>query len=440
MSYLNYFEPYISKTARHEDQLTRAFLIVLRYSPLALFIFYDYMRSSLLGLARNEYISVEIPETSQIKGSNIRFWTQTGNLENARQFVSVLITDEKIEMRSEVKNSDRGAIYDGIISFADELTLIIENKPKSKNVWKGQLNPNLSKWINEHKEYMDTIPKLVDVPAILEWKEIIKKLNEILLIDAVGGAERLIISDFLDFINRNFPFLNPYDKLTLCKNNRELIEKRVKNILMSVSLREDLVDYHPGWAYYIKSDLPNITKVGLEIGFDQDKFKGLWLSLYFGDTSSQARSFYNRKIDYFKIEALINEGWKCEPNFHLSFMSTNLVWLKTPEESEESIEAYYSFWKENVNRIGQYGREEIRAFLSELDRLKLIILKNDELDTQIFKTDRNRINVCPGLGLSYEYPAEKAKTLDSMDNLIDDIKKRIREGLGILETPIKFIK
>ncbi len=437
MSYLNYFEPYISKIARHEDQLTRAFLIVLRYSPLALFIFYDYMRSSLLGLARNEYISVEIPETSQIKGSNIRFWTQTGNLENARQFVSVLITDERIEISSDIKNSNRGAIYDGIISFSDELTLIIENKPKSENVWKEQLNPNLSKWIDEHKEHMDTTPQLVKVPAILEWKEIIKKLNEILLIDAVGGAEGLIISDFLDFINRNFPSLNPYDNLTLCKNNRELIEKRVKNILMSVSTEEALVDYHKGWTYYIKSDLPDIAKVGIEIGFDQDKLKGLWLSLYFGDTSSQAKSFYNRKIDYSKIEHLINEGWKCDPNFHLSHIRLGLVWLKTPEGS---MQDYYSFWKENVNRIDQYGKEEIRTLLSELDRLKLIILKNDELDTQIFKTNRDRINVCPGLGLSYEYPAEKAKALDSMDNLIDDIKERIREGLGILETPIKFIK
>jgi len=44
MDRLNYFAPYESKLASHEDQLTRAFLVVLRYVPLAQAVFLELIR------------------------------------------------------------------------------------------------------------------------------------------------------------------------------------------------------------------------------------------------------------------------------------------------------------------------------------------------------------------------------------------------------------
>ena len=41
MDRLNYFAPYESKKSWHEDQLTRAFLVVLRYVPMAQAVFLE---------------------------------------------------------------------------------------------------------------------------------------------------------------------------------------------------------------------------------------------------------------------------------------------------------------------------------------------------------------------------------------------------------------
>ncbi len=45
MKRLNYFNPYKSKSENYEDQLTRAYLVLLRYSFHAFSIFFDYCRS-----------------------------------------------------------------------------------------------------------------------------------------------------------------------------------------------------------------------------------------------------------------------------------------------------------------------------------------------------------------------------------------------------------
>ena len=79
--------------------------------------------------------------------------------------------------------------------------MIIENKPSSRNVWFDQLNPskqNLAEGINVYSNH-----------ALLEWKEIIKQLNHLLIITTISGVERMLIDDFLDYIDDNFPHLNP---------------------------------------------------------------------------------------------------------------------------------------------------------------------------------------------------------------------------------------
>ena len=55
MSHMNYFEPFQSKSIKHEDQLTRAFLVVLRYSPSAILMFYDRVQQSIIKNAKSQY-------------------------------------------------------------------------------------------------------------------------------------------------------------------------------------------------------------------------------------------------------------------------------------------------------------------------------------------------------------------------------------------------
>lgn len=291
MSRLNYFEPYESKTNGHEDQLTRAFLVVLRYSSTALLAFYESIYKSCLDIAKQKKDeSVNLPSIYDFELDKVAYATQKSDLTPyvANKILSVLITDEKFEADQEIHCSTREARYDGIISFSKKLLIIIENKPKSYDVWEEQLSPNLTN-IETDGDF-----ELIRVPAIIEWKDIIKKLNSLVLLKSLSGAEKLIIGDFLDYVNKNFEFLNPYDNLCLCKNSRYLIIKRMKNILLNIS-KDQYVKYHQGWGInYIATQLKEITMVGLT--YEARKNNEISIEMHFGDTQSQSRNFYEKKL------------------------------------------------------------------------------------------------------------------------------------------------
>ena len=434
MYHLNYFEPYESKTEGHEDQLTRAFLIVLRYSPSALFMFYDAAHRSCLSIAKEKKVEVRLPSISSLDLTSITFETQKSDLKGmlANQVLSVLVTDEQFKFEGQVQKSTRGARYDGIIGFSDSLLLLVENKPNSFNVWQEQLSPNL--------EAISSEVDLINVPAIIEWKEIIKNLNSLVLFESVSGAEKAIISDFLDFVDKHFAYLNPYDNLSLCKNDHNLILRRIGNILLDISQNEEDVRYHRSWTYCVETGLDEIRLVGIEIHHvDDDDYK-LQLSLYYGDTQNQARSFYQSKISYDLIDTLLNEGWELRPDFHISFIQKHLVWFSTPPGHEKK---YYEYWVNNAEQIRQYPKKDLNGYLAELESLDVIEIGNEQrrdIKEKVSRTDRKVINICPGLGLFFSYSSNTARELDSGNELADEFKTRIRQGLGILHKPIEFIK
>ena len=434
MSHLNYFEPFQSKTKKHEDQLTRAFLVVLRYSPTAILMFYDRVKQSVIKNAKNKNIQVNVDSISSIDITDIYIETQKSKIDNitSNKIISVLITDEEFEATNKIESSTRGAIYDGIITYGSDITFLIENKPNSYDIREEQLHPNLSKLSNNYE--------LVKVPGIVEWKEIIKNLNQILLLNSVSGAEKLLINDFLEYINDNYGFLNPYDNFNLCKNNVELIQKRLRNILQQIVSDEDYISYQVFWHnYIIITGLPELKMIVFEIGKDKADIT-IAISMYFGDTMVQAREYYKSQIPYSSVEQLVENGWKYYPDFHISHIQKHLVWFSTKQINEKK---YYDYWCSNLNSIRQYNKEDLESVLNKLKDEGIIVIEqkeNEELDKKVIQTNRNIINICPAFCLSYTYSFQTAVDLDSKNKFSNELKSRILEGVGILNKDVAFIK
>jgi hypothetical protein len=137
---LNYFNPYQSKGAWHEDQLTRAFLVVVKMVPLALSVFLDLVRDTQEKLKSE----MRIPSMTDLLTNDLAVYTQKTELpQNTGRLVSVLMTDEHWTPENAVQRSDRGARYDGVLCFDPVWIVVIENKPYSGNIWADQVNPNL---------------------------------------------------------------------------------------------------------------------------------------------------------------------------------------------------------------------------------------------------------------------------------------------------------
>lgn len=186
MDRLNYFNPYQSKEAYHEDQLTRAFLVVLKYSFHAMASFYDYCHSKYPEGGNNqEEADQALPRLHELLADQWEIDTQRGNPPiKTNKLLSVFITNlpndfEKERIRNrKIEAIERNAVYDGVIRFGDELTLLIENKPEYSTGWFDQLNPT--------KENLSEETIILPQPALLAWSETIKVLTSCLQLPSLS--------------------------------------------------------------------------------------------------------------------------------------------------------------------------------------------------------------------------------------------------------------
>lgn len=415
MERLNYFNPYKSKGSHHEDQLTRAYLVLLKHSFHSFAVFVEYCKTKHVLLQSEESYSLnKFIET----GWDIQ--TQKGNpVIDTDWLLSILITDTELkDNSSSIEASDRNARYDGIITFGKNTTFIIENKPRSGNVWLGQLNPSVENLSEETKVY--------SAPVVLEWKEIIKQLNHLLSITTLSGYEKMMTEDFLAYIDEVFPFLNPFDNLSLCKGNHELIYRRINNILKAIVLDEDTIQFHRGWGYHIKVAFPQIREIGLILKTDGDEWS-LELSLYFGATQNQAKALYSKQIN---TDLIADTEWDVFPNFHVAYQSSNLVWFECCD-----TEKYINFWSENVSEIYQNKKAEVQQYLDWLYTEGIIIKAastDDALQNKFFNTAMPNLNICPELGFTYSFTSSVAEKMDKEGKMENFIKEKIIECLKVV--------
>lgn len=436
MSHLNCFEPYQSRPNHHEDQLTRAFLVVLKYSPTAMLRFYSYCVGDTLMRAGQEHLDIELPHLHQVPLQDIEMHTQRSRYEfNAAKILSVLITDQSFNLvtaQEPIQISDRRAVYDGIIQIGSELILLLENKPNARNVWRDQLNPALRNMSEEGENI------IIPVPAILEWRQIIQQLNDLLGVEAVSGMEKMLIVDFLDFVDRHFVALNPYDRFSKCKHEKILLTRRINGILEANFLPNEH-GYHRGWAHYVMAGLPEVKQIGVRLEHnDQDKENWeIEISLYFGDIMSQARSLYMRTdLNLGYLQSLRNKEWLTLTNPHISMQSKNWYFFNDPEN--HNVEPYIQYWqKNNATELKQYSKAELRdTVLKKWADLGLIQM-NETVRLNFIDKLRNvqedtKFNWCPGFRILYFIPAKDAIQLDDDGRFDNYLREKFNEGLKVL--------
>jgi len=91
MQRLNYFNPNQSKPGYHENQLTRAYLVLMKHSFHAFAIFFDYVRSQHVVSAEREERSIQFIHFLE---QDWEIDTQKGNPAiNTNYLLSVLVND-----------------------------------------------------------------------------------------------------------------------------------------------------------------------------------------------------------------------------------------------------------------------------------------------------------------------------------------------------------
>lgn len=426
MNHLNFFTYYQNMNPKHENNLTRAFLICLENIPETQKEFFRLLASSHKSDIFDSTIGLDsILEEVYTQISNENKKLNHEGIRN-RKLISILISDERLIESSEINNNERQAIYDSVLLCKPNLLFIVENKPNILNLWEKQLSPNVRKSLDV---------EIDKIPCSVSWSEIINIFNNLLDKNELTNLEKRLLSDFINYIDYYWPELNPYTYLKSCKGNEILINKRCRNLLSSISINGvfKLTEYHRGWGNFIRSGKSTVTQIKIDY-IEKLGRKYIKLDMVTGDTQISSKETY-KSLDVEKLKQLMsNPTIKVSNNFHYQFMNENLIYF----EGKVDVIDYVNFWRSNQHLLSQIKREqnEKRYSFEEFNNIMIDagIIKVSELENfekEVISRKYSRLNVCASFVIYKYWTLEEAIELDSRNAFAASISQAIEEIYNI---------
>lgn len=415
---LNFFEPYERLSPGHENQLTRALLVVLRYCPIA--------HQAWLSLIHPGRQLHELPHpTFSTQRARILEKDYPNPTDEPISGISVICAADAPEVASgAVVGSDRGMVLDGIVRYDNDLVIVMESKLD------GPANADQAININLHGQ-----PVRFDGTGFdgkvrpISWRAILSAFDDLADEERAltGGAERIILRDFLEFVDRNFPRLGPFNTLQRCAGEPSRVMRRLRAMLGEATGGEAV-----GVGGII---LPgrHLAVISAHIAYDREKGE-VQLRMFPADTLEQARTFYKRPKAPERVLALESKDWTVSPNFHFGFMAKGLSWTN----ATASVAEYMRHWQRNIGETRQVDRADWRTFWDELVRLEFAQQADrEQFDRDFTDTNRNSASPRPGIRCSFVWPFEEAERLDTQKSrqFGAAIKQRVNELLVAVDEP-----
>ena len=423
MERLNIFNPFRHKSHEHEDRLTWAFLVVLKYDPLL----QNFLREMVLAKAglpledSNNGVTWEPAVVS----------TQTKRIENTPALlISVLLTDKSLQKEVEVKWSDREAIYDGVVEYPNGLTLIIENKLRHVDVCEEQLSPSK----NSFPEGDIKDVKLHESAICLEWAEVLEGMLRYAYSSVAPFGSRENVHDFLSLVDEDHPDseLTPYRTFALCGDRPEALKRRIALLVDALKEKggDDLEreydrDKERRWWYLRRPD-KIAERVALLIPDLTSKPLKLRMSMWPANIVGQAKRFYKAVDKKRFLNLTESDEWKIESDLHFSFIGTKLVWAETKLETE----AYF-----DLAADGLAGRRDVDSGLPPLldswEHKRLISSETKaKIKVEFLEKNRDHINVIPGFHIYREWDLEEVIELEKKGELEKQILDSLARALA----------
>lgn len=407
-SRLNFFEPYESIPAYYENQLTRALLVILRYSPLAHSAWLRAIDSAL----RLERLPGANFRTQQARA--LRTAPLEGEEETIRG-ISVLLTPGEEKVRRTVSaRPNGGQILDGLIEYGNALLVVVENK-----LFAGQGHRQASQIsVGDARVVFDASVRTV------RWQELLESFADIAASGLASGAELHVIEDFLSFVEHHFSQLGPYSSLRRAGIHNQRIKRRLDAILAEILDSSELTGQGLGWR-----NLPERPNGGhgavkmVQLAASKD-LASVRLTLYPGDTLTQSKVLYRRPE---AIRGLLTlPGWSISTNYHWGFMEAGLWWPRGPITTRDYVE----YW---ITHIGNAGKIPRDTWQIEWQRLEAVGMATpadrSSFDAKFTQKNFTTATPKPGLRCDYSWPMANATTLDDSDRLVAAVRDRLVELL-----------
>ncbi|MGH2904832.1 MAG: hypothetical protein ACRDK7_14815 [Solirubrobacteraceae bacterium] len=421
---LSLFEPYSDLARGHEDQLTRAAMIVMRLVPLA--------RETLLREIGERSLS-QLPDcTVDMQAHHLVDPTEEGSA-NGRvrraRLVSVFLTPdfEPPPIEEEIVETDRGQRFDGVLRFDPELVVLLESKVCRR--W-ARRNGHRVAEIN-----LGGIEFAERRTCLLRWHDLLESWWRLVEIGVLSPAEQMLIGDLLGYVHQDFAELLPFGSLSRVGKDPLRRRWRLRSLLRDATAiqpeRAGLVHVRLDAALGCKS----LQRAALEID-DRE----LTLHLWPGELKPQAEALYTTG----RAERLadLDEGdggpWRVAPQPLLGFRSAPQrvrVYLTCTLDAA----TYVRRWQgEDWDRVGAHHRDTVLPELWPwlLERGYASPQDEERLARFMHTLGRRALHLRPGLHVSRTWSFAEAEALDDAGLLVEEIHVAINRVLTVLDEPL----
>lgn len=393
---LNYFEPYESLPPNHENQLTRALVVVLKLSPMA--------HAAWLRRVDPELALHELPMADwRVQRRDIVPAAST-DVDGLR-VISVFISGERTDVGGQVEASERGQVLDAISLYGTELAVVVEVKVTANPGDRQARRLNIGGFtlaLDEH-------------PLRLRWRDILGDLAELVSHQLVAGAEAGVIEDFLEYTEAYFDDLLPFNRLYLCHGSESRQQRRLRMILTEASGTEARQDRRPSIPL---AGTTSVDRAYLELGQDE-----VQLSMFAADTLTQAKVLYGRCEAIEALRGLPSKAWQLSPNFHWGHMAKGLAWTGTPL----AVDEYMDLWVQEIDDTHQLKRSDWGSYWEWLTDHQIVDSEGrNEFRIHFDDTARQFATPRPGVRLQRAWSLAEAEKLD---NGRGEFAKAVREAL-----------
>lgn len=410
--HLNVFTRY-ERVDRHEDQLTRAAMIILRLIPAA--------REALLRLIDAPGLS-QLPSAGHVDMQTSEILAQTDAEGELEELVSVfLVPDEnRPDIAQEVVASERGQRLDGVLRFLPDLVVVIESK-----ITEGADDRQM-----RHLNFGDTPPRRSRTKTVY-WHALLEAWWRLGDLGLLAPAEELLVQDLFDYAEEHFPGLLPFTTLRRARGHDGRIARRLRAIALLATgfAPRDRTCY-----VMLDEHLGTVSVQRVELSASDGELR---VEMWPGETNSQAQHLYaaGRAEHLAGLDG--QDGWAIIPNAQLSFRNaqwTNRLYLDC---WDLPIATYAKQWSEgDMDWVMQYDVRSLRKELWPWLLSRGYAKRSDDLAGFCERLGNRPAYMRPGIAIRRVWPLDAAEELDERGALITEIRAAINQTLAILEEPL----
>jgi hypothetical protein len=437
--HLNVFEPYRELGRAHEDQLTRAAMIVLRLVPMA--------REALLQ-AIGEPSQSQLPDcVIDMQATNLVDPSEesaAGGEVERKRLVSVFLTPdtEPVDISPEITEIDRGQRFDGVLRFDPDLVVVLESKVCRR--WARRDGKRVAEMNLGGTRFAQRRT------FVLRWHDLLEAWWRLVELGVLAPAEQAIVGDVLSYAHRDFGQLLPYGTLRRVGADPVRRKWRLRSLLAEASG----VDTERAGLVHIRLDtaigVGSLQRAALEVegaardtGASASASAGerLTLHLWPGELKAQAEQLYAGGRAERLCELLSGpdgEHWHVQPQPLLGFRNAPVrtrVYLTCVLDPAE----YARRWQgEDWKRVGAHHRNHVREDLWPwlLERGYASEQDGERIEPFLRALGRRFAHLRPSMHVSRSWDWAEAERLDDEGLLAGEIHDALNRVLALLDEPL----